>query len=114
MQNLEALVAQGDDDDFDGENSFAEWAFVYHYTDADLVNKIISKHREACKVIGMQFKNDPQFIEIPDDKELKKDGLKSKFAADKFIHCINSSLDSRKPEEVKIVFVLTQKEEDYP
>lgn len=39
MEHLEPLIAHGDtEDDFDGETSCAEWAFVYHHTDADIVN----------------------------------------------------------------------------
>jgi len=56
IETFEPLVAQGDtEDDFDGETSHAEWAFVYHHTDADIVNQIISKHKEAQKALGMQL-----------------------------------------------------------
>ena len=111
------MKVNGDSADFDGQTSQAQWAFVYHEYDEGLANDIIAAFRKVQGTLGVQLRDEPQYIQIPNDKQLRDDGLQFKSKGDnylKFIHCIEDGLSSRRPTDVAIVFVLVPYAEDKP
>ena len=77
-----------------------EYAFCYQAKDAKLVDKIISKFREAAKGLGMNFSGDPLYIEVPRGKDINT--------------CLESDLRSDDASKVKIVFVVIDRETTHP
>jgi len=48
-----------------------EWAFVYNNRDYDLANDIIESFEKAQGALGMSFKGEPIWVEVPDDRDLQ-------------------------------------------
>lgn len=91
-----------------------EWAIAYTVDKYDLANKIIGKIHEASVALGMQFEGEPDYIEIPSDRDLEKSGLTREQIKNggNFCNCISRDLDANK--EIKIIFVLIKTDWHHP
>jgi hypothetical protein len=57
-----------------------------------LVNKIIDSFKKGSSSLGMKFEGEPVWIEVPDDRQLQKDGCKNTRNGGNFNFCIDNML----------------------
>lgn len=91
-----------------------QWAMVYHRRNYDTANEIVKMINKASSGLGMAFRGEPSYIEIPDDQTLLNDGYTKDQIKNggNFAECITADLQNNKA--IKMVFILIDNESHHP
>jgi hypothetical protein len=87
---------------------------VYHNRDYNIANDIVKMIGKASSGLGMSFRGDPTYIEIPDDQTLLNDGYTRDQikGGGNYAECITADLQNN--TGIKLVFVLISNESFHP
>ena len=88
------------------------WAFVYRQRDTDTVNQFLASLHKYSTSLGMRFDGEPVWVEVPDDRDLKNEGVQDLRLGGSFLHCIREELDDDVMQQLGLVFVLVDREEN--
>lgn len=80
------------------------------------MNKIVRAFKDNQSSLGMSFDGEPEYIEIPDRRELKNEGLSDKDLRNggDFIYCIEQDISPEKAKSFMIAVVLISRDSDKP